>query len=68
MEGPFLMACARNSWQKLGNIGSEEAMHRYIAVVSEISPSWAQGTEKVNFGPFQLSFLPVLVYLTFFSS
>lgn len=48
MEGPFLMACARNAWQKLGIIGPEEAMHRYIAVVSEISPSWAQGIDKVK--------------------
>ncbi|CAM6116904.1 unnamed protein product [Calypogeia fissa] len=37
-----------NSWQKLGSIGSEEAMHRYIAAVSEISPTWAQGIEKTD--------------------
>lgn len=62
MEGPFLVACARNAWQKLGNIGSEEAMNRYIAVVSEMSPDWNKGQSKVKssnplpaFGPFSIS-------------
>ncbi|BBN02767.1 hypothetical protein MPTK1_2g17950 [Marchantia polymorpha subsp. ruderalis] len=40
-----------NAWQKLGNIGPEEAMNRYIAVVSEMSPGWNKGLPQAEEQP-----------------
>jgi acyl-CoA-binding protein len=39
--------CARNAWQKLGNLPQEEAMQCYIDVLTEVAPSWIQNFEKV---------------------
>ncbi|EFJ17578.1 hypothetical protein SELMODRAFT_114584 [Selaginella moellendorffii] len=36
-----------NAWQKLGNISQEEAMERYVELVSELSPDWASN-QKVR--------------------
>jgi hypothetical protein len=38
--------CARNAWQKLGNLPQEEAMQCYIDVLTEVAPSWNQNFEK----------------------
>ncbi|CAM6079456.1 unnamed protein product [Sphagnum tenellum] len=35
-----------NAWQKLGNLPQEEAMQCYIAVLTEISPTWHQNSQK----------------------
>lgn len=32
-----------NAWQKLGSMPPEEAMEKYIAIVSELYPTWADG-------------------------
>lgn len=33
-----------NAWQKLGAMPPEEAMQKYIAIVSELYPSWVDGS------------------------
>ncbi|WOL00026.1 hypothetical protein Cni_G08739 [Canna indica] len=35
-----------NAWQKLGTMPPEEAMEKYIIIVSELYPSWANGSSK----------------------
>ncbi|XP_024542159.1 acyl-CoA-binding domain-containing protein 1 [Selaginella moellendorffii] len=35
-----------NAWQKLGNISQEEAMERYVELVSELSPDWASNQKS----------------------
>ncbi|KAL2644353.1 hypothetical protein R1flu_011940 [Riccia fluitans] len=35
-----------NAWQNLGDIGPEEAMNRYIALVSKMSPDWNNALPK----------------------
>ncbi|KAL3697785.1 hypothetical protein R1sor_011861 [Riccia sorocarpa] len=37
-----------NAWQKLGDIGPEEAMNRYIALVSKMSPDWNKALPKAE--------------------
>ncbi|KAG0606610.1 hypothetical protein M758_9G154700 [Ceratodon purpureus] len=37
---------ARNAWQKLGNMSQEEAMQKYIAVLTEINPTWHEDYQK----------------------
>ncbi|KAF6136196.1 hypothetical protein GIB67_001605 [Kingdonia uniflora] len=32
-----------NTWQRLGTMGQEEAMQRYIIIVSELYPTWTSG-------------------------
>ena len=48
--------CARNAWQKLGNMPQEEAMQKYVGVLTAIDPTWHQSQEKVpnisTFGSF----------------
>lgn len=39
---------ARNAWQNLGSMPQEEAMQKYIAVLSEINPTWYEDYKKVN--------------------
>lgn len=62
--------CARNAWQKLGNMPQEEAMQKYVGVLTAINPTWHQSQEKVqsaldsslsrflSFGSFILSMYP----------
>ncbi|XP_038971101.1 acyl-CoA-binding domain-containing protein 2 isoform X2 [Phoenix dactylifera] len=33
-----------NAWQKLGSMDPEDAMQKYITIVSELYPSWADGS------------------------
>lgn len=35
-----------NAWQKLGNLPQEEAMQKYVGVLTSISPTWHQSQEK----------------------
>nr|BAJ95016.1 predicted protein [Hordeum vulgare subsp. vulgare] len=37
---------ARNAWNKLGAMPTEEAMEEYITIVDEIFPNWADGSKK----------------------
>ncbi|KAF8380005.1 hypothetical protein HHK36_027474 [Tetracentron sinense] len=37
-----------NAWQKLGAMPPEEAMQKYIMIVSELYPSWAAGSTIKN--------------------
>lgn len=50
------MTSARQAWQKLGAMPPEEAMQKYIAIVTELYPTWATGSTNVRSQ--NLSFLP----------
>ena len=39
---------ARNAWQKLGSMPQEEAMQKYIAVLTKIDPNWYEEYRKVK--------------------
>ncbi|KAJ6812316.1 acyl-CoA-binding domain-containing protein 1-like [Iris pallida] len=39
-----------NAWHKLGVMPPEEAMEKYITIVSELYPSWADGSTKRHKG------------------
>lgn len=61
--------CARQAWQKLGAMPPEEAMQKYIDIVTELYPSWAAGSATVrseSFSLFQLSpsFILIALILT----
>ncbi|KAB5568879.1 hypothetical protein DKX38_002672 [Salix brachista] len=36
------LRCARNAWQRLGNMSPEAAMEQYIALVSDRAPGWME--------------------------
>lgn len=40
--------CGRQAWQKLGAMPPEEAMQKYIDIVSELYPSWLDGSALVR--------------------
>ena len=42
------MTLARQAWQKLGAMPPEEAMQKYIAIVTELYPTWASGSTNVR--------------------
>lgn len=44
VHSPF----ARQAWQKLGAMPPEEAMQKYIDIVTELYPSWATGSAIVR--------------------
>jgi hypothetical protein len=47
----FIKPClsyARNAWQRLGTMPTEEAMQNYINIVDELFPSWASGSPLVT--------------------
>lgn len=37
-----------NAWQRLGAMSPEQAMEKYIDIVSELYPSWADGAARKN--------------------
>lgn len=39
-DGRHCLRCARNAWQKLGNMNPEEAMEQYVALLSDRVPGW----------------------------
>ena len=39
---------ARQAWQKLGAMPPEEAMQKYIEIVTELYPSWITNTATVS--------------------
>ncbi|KAF8406230.1 hypothetical protein HHK36_008315 [Tetracentron sinense] len=39
-DGGHWLRCARNAWQRLGNMNPEEAMEQYITLLSESVPRW----------------------------
>lgn len=57
------LRCARNAWQRLGNISPEVAMEQYISLLSNKDPGWMmQGSDSA------VSFSLSLMNLTFGSS
>ncbi|GAY47954.1 hypothetical protein CUMW_108340 [Citrus unshiu] len=47
-DGRHCLRCARNAWQKLGNMNPEEAMERYVALLSDRVPDWKEENYHVN--------------------
>ncbi|KAI3949207.1 hypothetical protein MKW92_041661 [Papaver armeniacum] len=45
-----------NAWQKLGAMPPEDAMEKYISIVSEIYPAWISGSSVGPMGPVFSSF------------
>ncbi|CAA0824697.1 Acyl-CoA-binding domain-containing protein 2 [Striga hermonthica] len=45
------------AWQKLGAMPPEEAMEKYIAIVTELYPTWAAGAATGPMGPVFSSFI-----------
>lgn len=41
-DGRHCLRCARNAWQKLGNMSPEEAMEQYLAILSDKVPGWME--------------------------
>jgi len=48
----------RQAWNKLGAMPPEEAMQKYIDIVTELYPSWIAGSSMVRSNPL-MSRLPV---------
>lgn len=40
--------CVRQAWKKLGTMPPEEAMEKYIDIVTELYPNWAAGAATVR--------------------
>lgn len=47
-DGRHCLRCARNAWQKLGNMNPEEAMERYVALLSDRVPDWKEENYHVS--------------------
>lgn len=45
----FSLLFSRQAWQKLGAMPPEEAMQKYIDIVTELYPTWAAGSSLVRF-------------------
>ncbi|TXG52515.1 hypothetical protein EZV62_021684 [Acer yangbiense] len=41
-DGRHCLRCARNAWQKLGNMNPEEAMEQYVTLLSDRVPGWRE--------------------------
>lgn len=41
-DGRPCLRCARNAWQRLGNMNPEEAMEQYVKLLSERVPGWME--------------------------
>lgn len=41
-DGQHCLRCARNAWQKLGNMNPDVAMEQYIALLSDRIPGWRE--------------------------
>lgn len=52
----------RQAWNKLGAMPPEEAMQKYIDIVTELYPSWIAGSSMVRSNPLK-SILPVFKIL-----
>jgi acyl-CoA-binding protein len=39
----------RQAWQKLGAMPPEDAMQKYIDIITELYPTWASGSAMVRF-------------------
>lgn len=51
-DGGHWLRCARNAWQRLGNMNPEMAMEQYITILSDNIPGWMEGHLAVS--PFLL--------------
>jgi len=56
------LRCARNAWQRLGNMSPEAAMEQYIVLVSDRAPGWME--DKPGVGIFHCSVLFPIMTLT----
>lgn len=45
----YCFRCARNAWQKLGNMNPEVAMEQYVSLLSDKFPGWMKDTSAVSF-------------------
>lgn len=70
----FVFHIYRQAWQKLGAMPPEEAMQKYIDIVTELFPTWIAGSSVVRSLAFRFMILLVsvvlllicLIYLGFF--
>ena len=44
-----MLFALRHAWQKLGRMSPEEAMEKYVSLLSESIPSWKAQGEAVRF-------------------
>lgn len=47
-DGRYSLRCARNAWQRMGNMDPEVAMEQYIALLSDKVPGWMEGKSSVS--------------------
>ena len=47
-DGGHCLRCARNAWQRLGNMNPEVAIEQYIALVTDKVPGWMEDTSTVS--------------------
>lgn len=47
-DGRHCLRCARNAWQKLGNMSPEEAMEQYVTLLSDRVPGWMEENYSVS--------------------
>lgn len=45
---PVSSSFCRQAWQKLGAMPPEDAMQKYIDIVTEIYPTWLDGSSLVS--------------------
>lgn len=58
--------CGRQAWQKLGAMPPEEAMQKYIDIVTELYPSWLAGSALVRiflFSSLAVSWSSLFIFL-----
>ncbi|XVE92422.1 hypothetical protein REPUB_Repub01dG0095700 [Reevesia pubescens] len=45
-DGRHCLHCARNAWQRLGNMNPEAAMEQYVALLSDKVPGWMEANSN----------------------
>nr|GEX34004.1 acyl-CoA-binding domain-containing protein 1-like [Tanacetum cinerariifolium] len=45
---PTYAVCARNAWKKLSAMPAEEAMLKYLEIITELYPTWKRRGEDAN--------------------
>lgn len=53
----MMFLCCRQAWQKLGAMPPEEAMEKYIELVTQLYPAWVEGGSVLVFLPILLFFI-----------
>lgn len=44
----FILLVTRQAWQKLGSMPPEEAMQKYIDIITKLYPSWVASSAIVR--------------------